>query len=481
MGIVDQKRQIFGQIGALNVLNDDYPKLPKLDSLPSVNNNTNPTDFLLDLLNSLVGFEVLKDHVVDTITYGLDKVEDIIKDGLKLELKEIVSCNVNPSIPTWFQSGGSGVTMKVNNIDFFDIMKVNPTTAEGSLIYTDITAEALSQDFNTYLYFTIQEPDTEKQWGSSVLGTDMLQTTFVETGPTQNNLLKFTTSPNFDDHKLAEFNNKFIDSLTLFGSPNSINSKSLINLLIEDLFGSISVSKNIKKSKKQLKKEAEVRELLDCIINSETDVIDDSYFEFDNPTLAKIEADVNNRKNGFRTLQTCGNIVSQITTETLVANQELIDNSTTKEEEYEAVSQTLDNLANEQASNTQSSVDVQTVKGNFFIEMIKKFVRVVMSIIISPKLITLFAINHQIIYGQGTSYEGPIDFIKKNKKIVKNISKMIANAFISLLLKLALKYLSFKLRQKLTEDEIEKAKNYVLIVSSYIGLPPDVTNHITNL
>ena len=32
MAIVDQKREIFGSIGALNVLNDGFPKLPNFDS-----------------------------------------------------------------------------------------------------------------------------------------------------------------------------------------------------------------------------------------------------------------------------------------------------------------------------------------------------------------------------------------------------------------------------------------------------------------
>ena len=100
---------------------------------------------------------------------------------------------------------------------------------------------------------------------------------------------------------------------------------------------------------------------------------------------------------------------------------------------------------------------------------------------ISPKFLSLFIINHQIIYGKGTSYDGPIDFIKKNKKLVKNIAKIIGNILLNLLLTLALKYLSFKLRQKFTKDEIEKAKNYVSIVFSYLGIPPVILEQIRRI
>jgi len=160
MAIVDQKRKVFGSIGALNVLNDGFPKLPNFDSFSSVNNGNDSTQFLIDLLNSLVGFEALKDYVVDTITYRLDQVEDAVKDGLKRELKEMVSCSINPSVPIWFQdvAGSTGVEIPVSKIDFFDIMKINPNTTNGGLIYTNVPPEKDSSDFNTYLNYKIQDP-----------------------------------------------------------------------------------------------------------------------------------------------------------------------------------------------------------------------------------------------------------------------------------------------------------------------------------
>lgn len=483
MAIIDQKREIFGSIAALNVLNDGFPKTNKFSSFSSVNNSTDSTGFLIDLVNALVGFEALREHVIDTLSYRLDQVEDAIKDGLKREIKEMVSCNVNPNVPDWVKSTGNGVRMKVTDVDFFDLMKVDPAGVEGGILYSDTPSQLYSKDCNTYLYYTIQQNGTPTNWGSTTTSSDILQATFIESdGVTNNNnVLKFTTHPSYDNQKLTQFNNDYIDSLTLFGEPGSSNGAMIFAMIAEELFGSVSSSPRVRKTKKQLMREAEIREVLDCIIDSEDDNISDNFFTFDNPTLARMDEDVNNRKNGIKMLKTCGNVAVQITSDAVLPLQENISNAGTKQEEAEAIGNSLDQMSNLQSDFVQNTRDKSTAKKNFFIEIIRKLTRVILNIMISPKFLMLFSINHQIIYGEGTSYDGAIDFIKKNKKLVKNIAKIIRNILLNLLLTLALKYLGIQLRQKLAEDEIEKAKSYVSILLSYVGVPPEIIAQIRRI
>ena len=40
-----------------------------------------------------------------------------------------------------------------------------------------------------------------------------------------------------------------------------------------------------------------------------------------------------------------------------------------------------------------------------------------MSSVMTPEFVTIFAINHQIIHGQGSNYNNPIDFINQNQNI----------------------------------------------------------------
>jgi len=107
--------------------------------------------------------------------------------------------------------------------------------------------------------------------------------------------------------------------------------------------------------------------------------------------------------------------------------------------------------------------------------------RVVMSAVMTPEFITLFAINHQIIYGQGTNYDGPIDFIKKNRKLVKKIGNIILNTLLNLLLSLVLLYITIKLKQKFIDDQAEKTKNYVSILLSLVGVPSSVITQIRKI
>tara|TARA_R110000796_G_scaffold61077_2_gene141402 strand:- start:46636 stop:48120 length:1485 start_codon:yes stop_codon:yes gene_type:complete len=486
MAIVDKKRELYAKLSAISALSK-VPKQKVNSSISSMNNQLNSSEFLIELATVLVGAKVIKDYVVDAITNRLPDFELAIKDNLKKELKEVVSCGVNASIPEWFQSGGSGVELKIPNIDFYDLMKTDPTSFAGELIYSDTSSGLASKDFNTYLYYTIQTPTTTTVWGSSVNGVDILESTFFEStiaatgSPSRNNIIKYTASPTYSNKTLPDFNNDFIDSLSLFGNPSSLDSPKFITLIMEELFGSVSSSSGVGKSKKQIKKELEVKEVLNCILNSEDGNITDNFFTFDNETLAKIDRESNNRKNGIRELQTCDNLAVQISLRDVSNEISTILSATTKSEESKAIEEALDNLAQIQANFSSNNVNKGTIKNNFFIEIIKKLQLIFMSTIITPEFISVFAINHQIIYGKGSSYDGPIDFIRKNKKLVTDISLIVLDMLLRLLLNLVLLYITIRLKQKFADDEIEKAKNYVIALLSYTGVPPEIITQLSKI
>jgi hypothetical protein len=128
MAIIDQKSDIFGNIAASRVLGEGLPKLKTNSSFPSINNDGDTVAFLVDLLKSLVGLEGLREVIVDTLAYNLDGMEEKIKTAMKQSLKELVNCGVDPSIPDYIKSNGVGIVTEVNKIDFFDILKTDPTT-----------------------------------------------------------------------------------------------------------------------------------------------------------------------------------------------------------------------------------------------------------------------------------------------------------------------------------------------------------------
>ena len=504
MSVYDQKKKVMGNIAALNAITEGLPKFKTTNSFSSMNNSGNSTDFLLDLIKSLIGYEELKENVIDVLTRKLPEIESDIKKNLKLQLKEYTSCGVNPSIPAWLRSTGAGVNLKLSDIDFFQITKTDPKSSFGFLIYNDYQSGLNSTDFNTFLYSNIEQnksnftPNggTASPWGSSTMGTNIIDVKFSPVGTpttsilgatTNNNIVKITTNSNFDNKTLAEFNESFVDSIYLFGDPNNYDGTKILNTIIDNLFGTMSVE--IGKTPRQLKKEAEINEVLNCIINSdENDVIDDNYFKFDNQQLNKIETEVNNRKLGIKVLETCGDLIANIPISELVNSNNLFTAATANqigvlsqgEAQVQAISKAIDNISAAQASNA-SAIDIPTVKYNFILDLIKNMAQSIINIILSPRLVTLFAVNFKILYGQASMYDGPIDFMKKNKNLIIGISKVILEIVIKMLITLALKYISKKIAKKFEGDEIEKNKNYVIQILSLVGVSPEIIKQIQGL
>ena len=215
MGIIDQKSKVFGNIAAARTVAEGLPKLVTNPSFPSINNDGNSIAFLTDLLKSLVGMEKLREVIIDTLAYKLDGMEISIKTAIKSSLKELVNCGVDPSIPSYIKSSGTGIKIETSKIDFFDVLKTNPLTQEGKLLYNDVQASPLtsSNDFNTFLYGTIQNDGTTETWGISPILD--VQFDSVNVSPTPNNTLTFHANAAYDTKTLTDFNNNFIDSISL--------------------------------------------------------------------------------------------------------------------------------------------------------------------------------------------------------------------------------------------------------------------------
>jgi hypothetical protein len=232
----------------------------------------------------------------------------------------------------------------------------------------------------------------------------------------------------------------------------------------------------------------EINEVLECILNSdENDVIDDSYFEFDNTQLTRIEIEVNNKKNGIRILETCGNLPVEVPIDVLMdVNKNLTASTITtgttspQEEQVRAMTNAIDTIADTQASGA-ASIDIPTVKLNFLIDLIKNFMKSIINILISPKLMTLFSLNFKILYGIASEYDGPIDFMKKNKNLIISIAKSVLEPIIKMLLSMVLKRLTAMISKKLSGDKIEQAKNYVAQLLSMLGIPQNIIRQIQGL
>jgi hypothetical protein len=462
MSIIDKKKKIFGNIGAAKTLTDGLPKLKLTSSMPSVNNGGNSITFLTDLIKSLIGYEKLVSELVDILAHALPEIEREIKTALKTELKSIVSCGVDPSIPAWFKTSGPGIVIKVDQIDFFDLMKADPNSKGGELLFGDA-----STDFNRFLYDTIQNDGSTQTWKG------ILDFTFNSIGPV-NNTLTIKANPSYNTKTLTDLDNNFIDSLSLF------NSEQIINNIIDILFGSISV--DIKKTTKQLKKEAEVNDVIDCMVDSDADdPIDDSFFTFTNEEVYQQDLKADQRKNGIRLLQCCNKIKATVPLNFLTDFNNQMSAATTTATKKVVIAENLDAMADQNTVNSTDQTDGISIKLNFIQEIINNLIKAIVGIVISPKVATIFLVNYKIIYGPDAEYDGATEFIKANKNLFKAIIKKITEIIIKKLISIALKEIAQLVAKTQVVKQVEKGKAKLAQLLSLVGIPQDTIRMIKGL
>jgi hypothetical protein len=465
MSVVGKKKQVFGNIAAAKTLTEGLPKLKLSSSFPSINNGGNSITFLTDLIKSLIGYEALVETVVNILTRSLSDIEKEIKKALKSELKSIVSCGVDPSIPDWIKSTSTtGMVIEVNKVDFMDLLKVDPDSIGGKLLYGDST------DFNRFLYDTIQLGGTPNTWNG------ILEVTFVAvgTGNNPNNTFIIKSAPGYNTKTLTDLNNDFIDSLKLF------NSEGIINRIIDTIFGSISVS--INKTTKQLENEAKINNVVDSMVNAdEGDTIDDSYFTFTNDEVYIHQQDADLRQKGIVKLECCNKIAASVPVTMLTNLNTQLTGATTSQQQEAVIATNLNKMAEQTTVNSNNSSDNISIKLNFFQQIIQTLIKAIVGVILSPKVVIIFMINYKIIYGPEASYGDGVDFIKKNKNLINSITKSITAMIIKILVAIALKKIAELVADAAMKKQIEKGKNQLSQLLSLVGIPQDTLRIIKGL
>ena len=499
MSILDKKNKVTAKIASTKVMiadkTDKFNK-KKTEALESFNNAKGKVvAFLTDLLTILVGFKLLIDTIVDTFTYYLSKIEKEIKKGLKIELKSIVSCGINPSLPDFLKSTGTGIIIEVNKIDFFDVFKVDPNSKSGKLLYKDIVNPAYnSGDFNTFLYGVIQDDTVEHFW-KNTSNSPLLSITFNAQGTSTrpNNSLTIKAAPSYDTKKLTDLNNDFIDTITLF------NTQGIINRILDSIYGSISFS--INKSKKQLINEDKINTVIEKMMDADAnDIISDEYFTFTNDETFKHEEQATLRQQGIRVLQLSTPTNASIPVEMLTTmNDQLNIPNLTAIQQKAIISDNLTKMAEKLTDKNlpnfppipkipnipkmpvlPSIPDNVSIKLSFTTEIFKNFTKTIISSVLSPKVIMIFLINLKIVYGEKAVYEDGVDFIKKNKNIFKSLIKGITTIVIKILLGLALKEISKIVAKAIVKKRIEKMKHRKEQMLSLVGVGMKTLENLTN-
>jgi hypothetical protein len=292
--------------------------------------------------------------------------------------------------------------------------------------------------------------------------------------PAPNNTLTFNANSDFDNKKLTEFNNTFIDSIDLF------DAKNLLNSILDAIFGSVSVQLN--KSTEQLVKEEQIKTIIKCIIDADDDdVIDNSFFTFTNDEVAAQEESATLRQKGIKIIESCERVPVSVSPDTIITINDDISGATTSEEQKVAIDSAISSIGAEVGGQSPDSKDSHTLELNFIENLIENLITSIVGFILSPKIISIFLINYKIIYGVTETYDDASDFMKQNKNLVKGIADTVRNEIIEVLLTKVLVDIAILVGTTRAEIEKEKGKAKISQILSLVGVPQAVIRIIQGI
>ena len=144
-----------------------------LTATPSLSLNfaTNPIGFLLQLLKHVgVTYEELRDWLANFLVLVIPVMEVSVKAVLLTNLKNMVSCSIDPRIPDKYRKRCGdvgkyiedyGFDINLESIDFFDKLSENPLSDYGKEVYfgldgvEDVYKFARAEDFDAFLWFVM--------------------------------------------------------------------------------------------------------------------------------------------------------------------------------------------------------------------------------------------------------------------------------------------------------------------------------------
>ena len=240
MSLRDDKADVMTTIGSyISLLERIDNDVEKTSVFPSVNNSKDIVPYMLDVLKTAVGSDALKDMVGELFTTFVDNVEPQLKEGLK---KQLIQYNASDNIPTFFQSGSTGVTVPVKDIDLFGKFKSNPNSDVGSLLY-DLDLD----DFDNIMYNAIVNDGNAQAFNN----LDMEYNATTD---------KVTFTSNVSG-TIGDWLADYVDDAVI------INKKEFLTNVMNGIYG--SVSSNANKTQEELYNELSVNKLINQIINDD--------------------------------------------------------------------------------------------------------------------------------------------------------------------------------------------------------------------
>ena len=382
-------------------------------------------------------------------------------------------------------NGGSTYYIKVKSVDLLNILTLDPKT-EGKPLYekSPILIQNYPFSMNKELYQLIQtgqsySADNGQQYiGQS--GQDLFDIQYVDT----NNLGE--TGPWFEVtlanrvnsvNKVGTFLADYYKTIKVTEPTNIMAS------IMESLSGvvSMNVSAGVGQVENQSKFDILVQRILGLCFDNRTEIdvsgiakvpeldgVDNTFFEFTEIDLRKVDQRIANIKNKVIELENCDNILLPVDYPAVITQ---INNLNLIENDSDFIN-AADNLTQVLADNPQWGAGIQTnAQAALNLNFIKLIAQGIASAFLTPKMLLPIYVMLKAI-GQETTdaIKGLVDFTKQFKKFAINFISKIGAIFVKELFDLIKKDILALIQRVLTDIIKEKIDKRISMILKLIQL-----------
>jgi hypothetical protein len=458
MSFINDKSGLVGEIAVSKAIEENFPELNKgkvsFDSIKSSQGNLIP--FFLDLLVMLVDSGEVKTEFTKFIA-KTDVWEKEMKESLVQTIVETYSNNVNFSgITDQFP-----IELDIRNVDINNQLKVSADTQIGKYFYGEAT-----NDINTVL-------SKVTSTGNASYG-GIFDFIFTQPGTLNVNLLPEYTNVTFE--KLIR------DS---FNSTRILAPSVLLTKIMDSTFGSLSSVSD--KSYEWFLEQRKLSTTVDKIINketltkTETKIYDNSFFQFTKSEMDDIEKVSKALYDGVNLANLgCGvgeNFIDLKSFDDSFSKINDIRPSLVKE----AVVSFTNTLINNSTVGI-SDENRKNVEYNIISEIWKNLTGIFTNMLITnPFVVLMFQISENLVnggtldFGTNSLVKSKIDgFINLLKGPIICIVKKIYKIILIFLFRKVKKELLKIIAKRLTKEQEDQRKNYVLILKTAKNLLENV-------
>ena len=418
-----------------------------------------------------------------------------LQEALVSDIVDTIGCSEEQSYDS---TTNQPIYIKVNQVDLFKILKNSPDDEDFKFQYEKNTTNNGNSPYsmNQQLYKRLQNPSQSFSQDSSSGNGQTYK------GASQSNLFDIQYVQNYLGPNNIQVTGDFF-KVTL---NTQANNKTTVTDFLQDYYQSVDVlpfdnlAVNLKNlltgsfdfsgglSSDELREQSKFSMVLKRIMGicedpskkinvagtaklSETDEIDDSFFDVSNQELLVIENKINNTLNGVVEYDGCDGVLLPIDVLADKRSQEEIINENVDNNKIEKFEKSLEDLANDPKSKSEIPGFNLNILPTLQTDIILGLPKTILKTILSPKVMLGFLImikstKNELSTKLDSSFDDLTNFMKTFKKFILSFMKKITSIFVEELFTILKKQIKALVESILLEIVKESKNKQISMYSS---------------